>query len=304
MPRAAPADVSRFIGNTPLVRVDGIAPEGASVEVYAKLEWMNPGGSVKDRPALFMVDDAERRGLLENRRILDATSGNTGIALAMIGASRGHGVTLCVPENASPERIRAMRAFGADLVLTNPLEGTDGAQRAARALAERRPETFAYLDQYNNPANWRAHYETTAPEVLRRVPRRITHFVAGLGTTGTLVGTSRRLREARPDVRIIAVEPDGPLHGIEGLKHLSSALVPGIWNPSAADEHVFVGTEEAQQWGRRLAREEGLLVGTSSGAAAAACARLATRIRRGTIVTIFPDGAPAYLREQYWEQRS
>ena len=303
MARVPPAaDVTRLIGNTPLVRLSRLVPEGLDVEVYAKLEGFNPGGSVKDRAALWMVDDAERRGLLDGRRILDATSGNTGIALAMIGAARDHAVTLCVPENASPGRTRAMRAFGAKLVLTNPLEGTDGAQRVAKRMADRRSKDFAYLDQYNNPANWSAHYETTGPEILRQLPGRITHFVAGLGTTGTLVGTSRRLREAHPGLRVVAVQPDGPMHGIEGLKHLESALVPGIWAPAAADEHMFVSTEAAQRTAKRVAREEGLLAGTSSGAALAACLELAMRLRRGRIVTIFPDGAERYFTERYWEE--
>ena len=303
MVRAGPAaTVTRLIGNTPLVRLARIAPKGSDVEIYAKLESFNPGGSVKDRPALWMVDDAERRGLLGGRRILDATSGNMGIALAMIGAERGRRVTLCVPENASAERKQALRALGAELVLTSPLEGTDGAQRIAKQMAEREPDEFAYLDQYNNPANWRAHYDTTGPEIVRQMSRKITHFVAGLGTSGTLVGVSRRLRENDPRVRVVAVQPDAPLHGIEGLKHMNSALVPGIWDPAAADELLFVSTADAQRAAKRLVREEGLLVGTSSGAAVAACLQLATRIRRGRIVTIFPDGAGRYLSERYWEE--
>lgn len=302
MARARPAgDVTRLIGNTPLVRLTHVVPEGSDVEIFAKLESFNPGGSVKDRPALRMVDNAERRGLLDGRGILDATSGNMGIALAMIGTARGHRVTLCVPENASAERKQALRALGAEIVFTSPLEGTDGAQRVAKRMAERQPNDFAYLDQYNNPANWRAHYGTTAPEIERQLRRRITHFVAGLGTTGTLVGVSRRLRENHPQVRVVAVQPDGPLHGIEGLKHLESALVPGIWDPAATDETIFVSTEEAQRAARRLAREEGLLVGTSSGAALAACFQLAGRIPEARIVTIFPDGAERYFSERYWE---
>jgi len=303
MARAGPAaGVTRLIGNTPLVRLAHIAPKGSDVGIYAKLESFNPGGSVKDRPALWMVEDAERRGLLDGRRILDATSGNMGIALAMIGAERGRRVTLCVPANASAERKQALRALGADLMFTSPLEGTDGAQRIAKQMAEREPDEFAYLDQYNNPANWRAHYDTTAPEIVRQMGRKITHFVAGLGTSGTLVGVSRRLRENDPRVRVVAVQPDAPLHGIEGLKHMNSALVPGIWDPAAADEMLFVSTVDAQRAAKRLAREEGLLVGTSSGAAVVACLQLATRIRRGRIVTIFPDGGGRYLSERYWEE--
>ncbi len=295
-------DVSSLIGNTPLLKLTRVTRSVPHVEVYAKAEWMNPGGSVKDRPALWMIRTALSRGELRpGKRILDATSGNTGVALAMIGASLGIGVTLCLPANASDVRKRALQAYGAELVLTDPLAGTDGAQRRAREIAAANPDLFVYLDQYNNPSNWRGHHETTGPEILRQLQTPISHFVACLGTTGTLVGTARRLREAHPDIRIVGVQPDSPLHGIEGVKHLASALVPGIWDPSAVDEQIFVATEVAQSHARRLAREEGLLVGTSSGAVLAACLALAERIERGTIVTVFPDAGDKYLEQRYWE---
>ncbi len=301
-PPKAVRDVESLIGNTPLIRLSRVTSDHPGVTVYAKAEWQNPGGSVKDRAALGMVRAAEAGGVLTaGKRILDATSGNTGIALAMIGAARGIGVTLCIPSNASEARKRILRAYGAELVFTDPFSGTDAAQARAKELAAERPDLYVYLDQYNNPANWRAHYETTAAEILAQVPGPFTHFVAGLGTTGTLVGVARRLKEARPGVRVVAVQPDGPLHGLEGLKHLETALRPGIWDPSAADEHVFVSTEVAQACVRRLAREEGLLVGTSSGAALAACLEVAARIGQGTIVTVFPDGGDKYLEDRYWE---
>ncbi len=300
-PRAA-RDVASLIGGTPLLRLSRVTRDNPDVTVYAKAEWQNPGGSVKDRAALGMVRSAEASGaLVPGRRILDATSGNTGIALAMLGAARGIGVTLCVPSNASDARKRTLRAYGAELVLTDPFSGTDGAQRRAKELVSEHPDRYVYLDQYNNEANWRAHYDTTAGEILEQMRGPFTHFVAGLGTTGTLVGVARRLREALPGLRVVAVQPDGPLHGLEGLKHLETALLPGIWDPAAADEHVLVSTEVAQAYVRRLAREEGLLVGTSSGAALAASLEVAARIGRGTIVTVFPDGGDRYLEERYWE---
>lgn len=301
-PVKVPADIASLIGSTPLLPLRRVTRDHPDVQVYAKAEWLNPGGSVKDRAALGMVRAAEASGALgPGKRILDATSGNTGIALAMIGAARGIGVTLCLPSNASEARKRILRGYGAELILTDPFSGTDGAQERAKGMFATSPERYVYLDQYNNEANWRAHYETTAGEILKQVPGPFTHFVAGLGTTGTLVGVARRLREVHPDVRIVAVQPDGPLHGLEGLKHLESALMPGIWDPGVADEHIFVATEVAQAYTRRLAREEGLLVGTSSGAALAACLEVASRVKRATIVTVFPDGGDKYLEERYWE---
>lgn len=292
-----------LIGNTPLIPLKRVARDVPGVEVLGKAEWFNPGGSVKDRAALAMVRAAESSGsLAPGRVLLDATSGNTGIALAMIGAALGYRVTLCVPENASESRKRTLRALGAELVFTDPFGGTDGAQRKAREIAAADSTKYLYLDQYNNEANWRAHYEGTAEEIWRQTGGRLTHFVAGLGTTGTFVGTARRLKERKPEVRCIAFQPDGPLHGLEGLKHLDTALVPGIWDPTAADEILTVSTEEAQGWVRRLAREEGLLVGTSSGAAVAVALRVARSIRQGVVVTILPDGGDKYLEEPYWEE--
>lgn len=295
--------LAELIGNTPLLRLDRIAADVVpEVELYAKAEWDNPGGSVKDRPALWMLRAAERAGLTKDRTLLDATSGNTGIALAMLGAAEGYRVTLCVPTNLSPERRRILRAYGAGLIFTPAPEGTDGAQRAARALVASEPDRYWYLDQYNNEANWRSHYESTAPEIVDQTRGRITHFLACLGTTGTFVGVGRYLRKAKPDVRLVAVQPDDPFHGIEGVKHLDSSMVPGIWDPSLAHEHMAVATEDAQRAAQRLAREEGYLVGTSSGAALDAMLRLAERIREGVIVTVFPDAGDKYLGERYWEE--
>ncbi len=296
-----PSTVLSAIGHTPLLRLAIIPQELPEVEIYAKAEWLNPGGSVKDRPALNMVLDGERRGALRaGKIILDATSGNMGIALAMIGATRGYRVRLCLPANASKERKKILAAYGADLVLTDPLEMTDGAIRRARELAAADPDRHFYADQYNNPANWQAHYGTTAPEIWRQTGGRITHFVAGLGTGGSFVGTARRLKEFNPSIRLIEFQPDASLHGIEGLKHMPSSLVPGIYDPSLADESLAIATEDAFEMVVRLAREEGVFVGISSGAAMAAALTLAQRIERGVIVTIFPDGGGKYLGEEFW----
>ena len=284
------------IGRTPLLRLATIPRDLSGVEIYAKAEWLNPGGSVKDRPALNMVLAGERSGALRPEKIiLDATSGNTGIALAMIGAARRYRVRLCLPANASEEREKILAAYGADLVLTGPLEMTDGATRKARALAAADPDRYFYADQYSNPANWQAHYETTAPEIWHQTGGRITHFIAGLGTGGTFVGTARRLIEFNPSVRLIEFQPDRPLHGIEGLKHMPSSLVPGIYDPTLADESLAIATEDAYEMVVRLAREEGLFVGISSGAAMAAALTVARRVREGVIVTVFPDGGGKYL---------
>ena len=284
------------IGRTPLLRLATIPRDLSGVEIYAKAEWLNPGGSVKDRPALNMVLAGERSGALRPEKIiLDATSGNTGIALAMIGAARRYRVRLCLPANASEEREKILAAYGADLVLTDPLEMTDGAIRKARALAAADPDRYFYADQYNNPANWQAHYETTAPEIWGQTGGRITHFIAGLGTGGTFVGTARRLIEFNPSVRLIEFQPDRPLHGIEGLKHMPSSLVPGIYDPTLANESLAIATEDAYEMVVRLAREEGLFVGISSGAAMAAALTVARRVREGVIVTVFPDGGGKYL---------
>jgi cysteine synthase B len=295
--------VLSLIGNTPLVQLRKVCAGLDRVEVYAKAEWFNPGGSVKDRPALNMVLEAERTGKLRpGKIILDATSGNTGIALAMIGAAKGYPVKLAMPSNASVERQRILRAYGAELILTDPLEGTDGAIHAVRKIYSEEPERYCYVDQYNNPANWKAHYLTTGPEIWRQTNGRVTHFVAGLGTSGTFTGTGRRLREYNPLVKLIAVQPDSPLHGIEGLKHFASSIVPGIYDPSLQDELIEVSTEEAYTMVLRLAREEGLLVGISAGANAVAALKVAERLSEGVVVTVFPDGADRYLSERFWEK--
>jgi cysteine synthase B len=301
----------RCVGNTPLLQLSRISQPYHPVEIHAKAEWFNPGGSVKDRPALNMILDGERKGALTpGKVILDATSGNTGIAYAMIGAARGYKVTLCLPANASQERKRILKAYGAEMILTDPAQSTDGAIEEARALYRKEPERYFYPDQYNNEANWRAHYETTGPEILRQTEGQLTHFVAGLGTTGTFVGTARRLREFNPAIRLISFQPDAGFHGLEGLKHLSTAIVPGIYDPALADENLEVSTEEAYRLVRAMAREEGLLVGISSGAAVAACLKVAARLKQARtearnpakIVTIFPDSGDKYLSEKFWEE--
>jgi len=296
--------VADLIGHTPLLRLDRLTAHMAPrVQVCAKAEFRNPGGSVKDRAALGMLRAAERSGLTKDRILLDATSGNTGIALAMLGASEGYRVTLCVPANLGTDRRRILQAYGAELVFTPAPEGTDGAQRAAKALAASEPHKYRYLDQYNNEANWRAHFESTGPEIWEQTAGTVTHFVACLGTTGTFVGVGRYLKKMNRNVRLVAVQPDSPFHGIEGVKHLETALVPGIWDPHLADELMFVATEDAQAATRRIARAEGILVGTSSGAAFDAALRLAERVREGVIVTVFPDAGASYLGERYWEGR-
>lgn len=290
------------VGSTPLVRLRRIGHRG--IEILAKCEWMNPGGSVKDRPALWMIQDAERRGLLADgsRSILDSTSGNTGIALAQHGAARGHRVTLCMPANASASRKKLLTLLGAELVLTDPLEGADGARDEARQLAEKYPDRYVYLDQYSNPMNWRAHYEGTAPEIWAQTGGRVTHFAAIMGTSGTFTGVGKRLRELNPAVRLIAVQPDAAYHGIEGTKHYGSTEVPPIFDPSLVDEQIDVSTEEAQAMARRLAREEGLPAGTSGGAAVAAAVRLAQRLDSGVVVTILPDNVMKALGEARFEE--
>jgi cysteine synthase B len=300
--RTPGSSVLDMIGRTPLVRLRQFERETPGVELYAKAEWQNPGGSVKDRAAARMILEGEASGLLtRNRTILDATSGNTGIAYAMVGAARGHKVTLCLPENASPERKLILRALGAELRLTSPLEGTDGAIREARRLYASDPDRYFYPDQYNNDANWKAHYDTTAPELIEQTSGKLTHFVAGLGTSGTFVGTGRRLRKFNPAIKLISFQPDAAFHGLEGLKHMASAIVPGIYDPTLADEDLRIDTERAYRMVRRLAREEGLLAGISSGAAVAAMLDVAKSLDRGIIVTVFPDGAEKYLNEPFWD---
>jgi len=290
------------IGDTPLLRLAQVTRHlPRSVEVYVKAEWFNPGGSVKDRPVLRMIVDAERDGrLTRGKTILDSTSGNAGIAYAMIGALKGYPVELVMPASASEERKRIIAAYGARVVLSDPLEGSDGAIRVARTMLSEAPERYFKPDQYNNPANWRAHYETTGPEVLHQTGGRITHFVAGLGTTGTLVGAGRRLHEANPGIEVIAVEPDAPLHGLEGLKHIASSIVPGIYDPAVHDRKVGVSTEAGYRMARRLAREDGVFVGTSTGAAVHAALEVAAALRAGVIVVIAPDGGDRYLSTPLW----
>lgn len=290
------------IGNTPLLRLTQITKNlPRTVEVYVKAEWFNPGGSVKDRPVRQIILDAERDGrLARDRIILDSSSGNAGIAYAMIGAAKGYRVHLVVPGNVSEERKHILRAFGAEVEYSDPLEGSDGAILVARRLHERGRDRYFYGDQYNNPSNPRAHYETTGMEVFAQTEGRVTHFVAGLGTSGTIVGAGRRLRELRPEVQVVAVEPDAALHGIEGLKHMASAIVPGIYDPSVHQRTVPVRTETAYEMARRLARQEGLLVGQSSGAAVAGALEVARDLREGVIVVLCPDGGDRYLSTALW----
>jgi cysteine synthase B len=299
IPRIDTAGILACIGDTPLIhlRIDG-------VDLYAKGEHTNPGGSVKDRPALSMIRDGERSGrLTPGKTILDATSGNTGIALAMIGAALGYPVTLCLPKNASEERKRTLRVFGAEIVETDPLEATDGAQRRAKALAAESPDRFFYADQYNNDANWRAHFETTATEIWEQTAGRITHFIAGLGSTGTFMGTTRRLKALNPAIRAVSMQPDGPLHGLEGMKHMATAMVPGIYDRSLADDEVEVGTLDAQEMTRSLARQHGLLVGVSAGANVVAAVRLARTLPAdAVVVTILCDAGGRYLADKFWEE--
>jgi S-sulfo-L-cysteine synthase (O-acetyl-L-serine-dependent) len=293
--------VLELIGNTPLLRFKRI--QSGEVEILAKAEWCNPGGSVKDRAAMNMILDGERRGLLtKDRIIIDATSGNTGIAYAMIAAERGYRVKLALPKNASLERKQSLLAYGAELVLTDPTEGTDGAQRYVKRLVESEPGKYFYPDQYNNDANWRAHYETTAMEIWQQTEGRVTHFVTGLGTSGTFVGVTRRLKELNPAIQCISVQPDGPLHGLEGLKHMPTALVPGIYDESLADDQLEVGTEDAHKMVLRLARDEGLMVGVSSGANLFAAVQVAGTVSAGVVVTIFCDSAAKYLSESFWHE--
>lgn len=291
------SDVLALIGNTPLVEIERLNPHRSrGVRILAKLESRNPGGSVKDRAARGIILDAEKRGILPGKVLLDATSGNTGIAYAMLCAARAHACELVLPANASPERLKILRAYGAKLHLTDALEGQDGAIDFAHELAAKQPERYWHADQYANPANPRAHHETTGPEVWAQTGGAVTHFVAGLGTTGTLMGTARFLREKRPDISIAAVEPSGPFHGLEGLKHLASSHVPAIFRADEAGERLAVETETAQRLTRDLAKREGLLVGGSSGAALAGALLLAERAPSGSvIVTLFPDGGERYL---------
>jgi len=293
------------IGNTPLVRLERIAAELPGVQILAKAEWTNPGGSVKDRAAVAIVLEAMRQEkLCPGTRLLDATSGNTGIAYAMLGAAMAFPVTLCMPSNVSPERKRILKAYGAEVVWTDPAESSDGAIRKARELAKDRQ--YYYADQYSNDANWRAHYNGTGREIIEQTHGRITHFIAGLGTSGTFTGVTRRLKEANPQIECISMQPDSPFHGLEGLKHMATAIVPKIYDPTMADRNVEVETEAAYTMAKRLARTEGLLVGISAAAAVAAALRIgeeqAAQGKEAVIVTILPDAADKYLSERFWEE--
>ena len=297
-----PTDLLSRIGNTPLVRLTRIERDCPGVELYAKAEYFNPGGSVKDRPALNMILEGEASGKLTPGKILlDATSGNTGIAYAMIGAIKDIRVRLAMPENVTPERKRILSAYGAELVQTSGREGSDGAIRMAKKLYTERPELYFYPDQYGNPANWQAHYKSTAVEIFEQTDGRITHFVAGLGTSGTFVGTSRRLRELNPAIRLISMQPDSPMHGLEGMKHMATSIVPAIYDPALAHEQVEVDTEAAQAMVLRLAREEGLLVGISAGANVQAALQVGRNLKEGVMVTVLCDGGMKYLNERFWE---
>jgi cysteine synthase B len=288
-----------LVGNTPLIPLPGLSTQ---VRVFAKAEWFNPGGSVKDRPALNIMRAALSAGhLTGDKRLLDSTSGNMGIAYATLGVPLSVPVTLTIPENASPERILILKTLGAELVLTDPLEGSDGAQRVAQQMAVEEPDRYFYANQYDNPANWQAHYLTTGPEIIEQTGGRVTHLIAGIGTTGTIMGIGKYLRQYNPEIQILGVQPDAPLHGVEGLKHLETAIKPGIYDPTFPDRIVEVSTEEAYRMTLHLARQEGLFVGVSSGAAALAAQQIASELEDGLVVTVFPDSGYKYLSESFWE---
>jgi cysteine synthase B len=294
-------DLLSRIGNTPLVRLARVGRECPGVEIYAKAEYFNPGGSVKDRPALNMILRGEANGALKPGKILlDATSGNTGIAYAMIGAIRGIPVRLAMPENVTRERMRILEAYGAELILTSGREGSDGAILMAKKLYAENPELYFYPDQYGNDANWQAHYQTTGFEIYQQTHQRITHFVAGLGTSGTFVGTGRRLKDLNPKIRLVSMQPDSPMHGLEGMKHMASSIVPPIYDDKLADDTIEISTEAAQEMVRRLAREEGLLVGISAGANVEAALQVARTLKSGVVATILCDGGMKYLNERFW----
>jgi cysteine synthase B len=297
--------ITSLVGNTPLLRVHLFDDELPGVEIQGKAEFFNPGGSVKDRPALRMIEEGERSGeLTHDRIILDSTSGNTGIAYAMVGAAKGYRVRLVMPTNVSEERKQLVTAYGAEIVYSDALEGSDGAIRVARRMHEENPDLYFFPDQYNNPANWQAHYDGTGPEIWRQTEGRITHFIAGLGTSGTFTGTTRRLHEYNPEVRCISVQPDEPWHGLEGLKHMETSIVPGIYDQNLADENMGVSTEDAYEVARALARSEGILIGHSSGAALWAAREVGRRIGRGVIVIVFADGGDRYLSSGLYRPRA
>lgn len=294
------------IGNTPLVRLGSLTREWPEVQILGKAEWLNPGGSVKDRAAANIIAEARQAGSFAPGKILlDSTSGNTGIAYAMLGAAQGFPVTLCMPENVSIERKRILQAYGANIFYTDPADGSDGAIRYARQLYAGDPDKYFYADQYSNDANWRAHYLATANEIWQQTQGRVTHFVSMLGTSGTFVGTTRRLKELNPNIRCISLQPDSPFHGIEGAKHMATAIIPKIYDPALADRNVGIATEDAYKMVKRLARQEALLVGISAGAAVVGCVHIAQELKRGqraTIVTILCDSGDKYLSERFWDE--
>jgi cysteine synthase B len=296
------------VGNTPLVRLERVSSHLEGIQILGKAEWANPGGSVKDRAASAIVADAQARGFLRNGHgLLDATSGNTGIAYSMLGAALGFPVTLCMPSNVSPERKRILSAYGSEIVWTNPADGSDGAIRMARSMAAANPDKYFYADQYSNEANWKAHYHTTANEIWEQTEGQITHFVAGLGTSGTFMGTTRRLKELNPKIQCISMQPDSPFNGLEGLKHMATAIVPRIYDPALADENIDMDTEVAYKMAKDLGRHQGLLVGVSAAAAVATCVQVGEREaragREAVIVTILCDSADKYLSERFWDEK-
>ena len=303
MPEPSAHRLEDLIGNTPLIRLCKIEKEVPGVELYGKAEFFNPGGSVKDRAAMNMILEGEKSGALTpGKIILDATSGNTGIAYAMIGAARGYKVRLCLPRNVTPERKKILSAYGAEIVYTSPAEQSDGAIRRAKQMYAETPDQYFYPDQYSNPANWQAHFKTTGPELWRQTDGRITHFVAGLGTTGTMMGTGRFLHTVNPDIKLVAMQPYSPFNGLEGLKHLETAIVPPIYDPTVADDTIECRTEDAYVMVKRLAREEGLLVGISAGGNVHSALEVAKTAPKGSvIVTILCDSADRYLSERFWE---
>jgi S-sulfo-L-cysteine synthase (O-acetyl-L-serine-dependent) len=304
-PRSLGNSILERIGNTPLLRLDRLTAHLPGITLLGKAEWANPGGSVKDRAASSIVAAANAKGLLAGKHLLDATSGNTGIAYAMLGAAAGFGVTLCMPSNVSPERKRILAAYGANIVWTDPADGSDGAILKARELAQDKSRYY-YADQYGNEANWKAHYHGTANEIWQQTEGRITHFLAGLGTSGTFMGVTRRLKELNPSIECIAMQPDSPFHGLEGLKYMATAIVPPIYDAHLADRHVQQSTEGAYEMAKHLGRTEGLLLGISAAAAVAASLRVGEEVSRGgknaVIVTILCDSADKYLSERFWEQ--
>src|SRR5277367_4359276 len=310
--RALGSTIIDRIGNTPLIRLDRLTEHLPGVQIVGKAEWYNPGGSVKDRAASSIVLDAQRRGLLSfsrksgGRGLLDATSGNTGIAYAMLGAALGFSVTLCMPSNVSEERKRYLRAYGAEVIWTNPADGSDGAIRKAREMSAAEPDRYYYADQYSNDENWRAHYRTTGNEIWEQTEGQVTHFVAALGTTGTFMGTTRRLKELNPKIQCVSMQPDSPFNGLEGLKHMATAIVPRIYDPELADQNIEMATERAYAMAKHMGRNLGVLVGVSAAAATAAALQVAeeeaAKGREAVIVTILCDGADKYMNERFWTE--